>query len=183
MSDDNSTNTTATSVTSSLAELPLSPGDRELDPLVSIDTGNPDRDAHTRSADLLDVAKRPTMSFRSTRVSGADEGWTMEGDLTIGDVTRPITFAVEVGGVAVFPPGPAEPRRLRGDRRDPPQRLRPGLRHRAPQRRGQDPPGHAVHRTGGRGRLTAGHCSTTPSTPRESAASGRPSERAEGYAA
>lgn len=103
MSDDNSTNTTATSVTSSLAELPLSPGDRELDPLASIDTGNPDRDAHTRSADLLDVAKRPTMSFRSTRVSGADEDWTMEGDLTIGDVTRPITFAVEVGGVAVFP--------------------------------------------------------------------------------
>ncbi|WP_405535521.1 YceI family protein [Streptomyces sp. NBC_00075] len=144
MSNDNATNTTAAT---SVSDLPLSPGDWELDTLhsaanftirhlgitkvrgrftdlkavlyvgetaadvrvsaeialASIDTGNPDRDAHTRSADLLDVEKRPTMTFRSTRVSGADEDWTMEGDLTIGDVTRPITFAVELGGVAVFP--------------------------------------------------------------------------------
>ncbi len=47
--------------------------------LASIDTGNSDRDAHTRSAELLDVEKRPTMTFRSTRVSGEGEDWTMAG--------------------------------------------------------------------------------------------------------
>jgi len=147
MSNDNSTDVTATSVASAVSELPLSPGDWELDrlhsaanftirhlgitkvrgrftgleaalyvgetaadvrvsaeiALASIDTGNPDRDAHTRSADLLDVEKRPTMTFRSTRVSGAGEDWTMEGDLAIGDVTRPVSFAVDLGGVAVSP--------------------------------------------------------------------------------
>ncbi|WP_037668600.1 YceI family protein [Streptomyces griseus] len=71
--------------------------------LASLDTGNADRDAHTRSADLLDVEKRPTMVFRSTRVSGEGEDWSMEGDLTIGDVTRPVTFDVEFGGVVDSP--------------------------------------------------------------------------------
>ncbi|UUU21199.1 YceI family protein [Streptomyces sp. DSM 40750] len=71
--------------------------------LASLNTGNADRDAHTRSADLLDVEKRPTMAFRSTRVRGAGEEWSMEGDLTIGDVTRPVTLAVEFGGVVDSP--------------------------------------------------------------------------------
>ncbi|MFE7411881.1 YceI family protein [Streptomyces laurentii] len=71
--------------------------------LASIDTGNADRDAHVRAADLLDVEKRPTMTFRSTRITGAGEDWTMDGDLTIGDVTRPVAFAVEFGGVVDVP--------------------------------------------------------------------------------
>ncbi|MEU1201337.1 YceI family protein [Streptomyces sp. NPDC005813] len=79
--------------------------------LASIDTGNPDRDAHTRSADLLDVEKRPTMSFASTRVFGEGEEWSMEGDLTIGGVTRPVTLAVEFGGVV---DSPADQRRHAG---------------------------------------------------------------------
>ena len=58
--------------------------------LASIDTGNADRDAHTRSAELLDVEKRPTMTFRSTRMLGEGDDWTMAGDLSIGDVTRPV---------------------------------------------------------------------------------------------
>jgi len=39
--------------------------------IASIDTANADRDAHVLSPDLIDVAKRPTMVFRSTRVAGA----------------------------------------------------------------------------------------------------------------
>ncbi|MFC7982473.1 YceI family protein [Streptomyces sp. NPDC057336] len=73
--------------------------------LASIDTGNADRDAHVRASDLLDVEKRPTMTYRSTRVSGEGEDWTMEGELTIGDVTRPVTFAVEFGGLGAMPVG------------------------------------------------------------------------------
>ncbi|MYS88261.1 MULTISPECIES: YceI family protein [Streptomyces] len=71
--------------------------------LASIDTGNADRDAHVRASDLLDVEKRPTMTYRSTRVSGEGEDWTMEGELTIGEVTRPVTLAVEFGGLVDVP--------------------------------------------------------------------------------
>jgi polyisoprenoid-binding protein YceI len=51
------------------------------------------------------------MAFRSTRVSGEGEDWTSEGDLTIGDVTRPVTLAVEFGGVV---DSPADQRRHAG---------------------------------------------------------------------
>jgi polyisoprenoid-binding protein YceI len=71
--------------------------------LASIDTGNADRDAHVRASDLLDVEKRPTMTYRSTRVSGEGADWTMEGELTIGEVTRPVPLAVEFGGLVDVP--------------------------------------------------------------------------------
>ncbi|MER7083784.1 Polyisoprenoid-binding protein YceI [Saccharopolyspora kobensis] len=67
--------------------------------LASIDTGNADRDAHVLANDMLDVEKRPTMSFRSTGIRGDGEEWTLDGELTIGEVTRQISFAVEFGGV------------------------------------------------------------------------------------
>ena len=68
----------------------------------SIDTGNADRDAHVRGAELLDVERRPTMIYRSTEVRGDGDTWTVDGELTIGDVTRPLTLAVELGGVEAF---------------------------------------------------------------------------------
>ncbi len=70
--------------------------------IASIDTGNADRDAHVLSAELLDVARRPTMTFRSTGVRGAADEWVLDGHLTIGEVTRPIAFDIELGGVADF---------------------------------------------------------------------------------
>ncbi|WP_205625460.1 YceI family protein [Actinomadura atramentaria] len=69
----------------------------------SIDTGNRDRDAHVLSADLLDAVKRPRLEFRSTRVERDGETGTLTGDLTIGDVTRPVTLDVEFGGLVEFP--------------------------------------------------------------------------------
>ena len=74
--------------------------------LASIDTGNADRDAHVRSADLLDVERRPTMAFRSTTIAEARGGWTVVGDLTIGEITRPFELAVELGGIEDFPGSP-----------------------------------------------------------------------------
>jgi polyisoprenoid-binding protein YceI len=68
--------------------------------LASIDTGNADRDANLRSNDVLDVDRRPTMTFRSTSIDGSGHDWTLDGYLTIGDVTRPITLDVEYGGIA-----------------------------------------------------------------------------------
>ncbi len=70
--------------------------------LASIDTGNADRDAHLRTADLLDVENRPTMSYRTTSVHGAGSEWTVDGELTIGDVTAPVTLAVEIGDVGDY---------------------------------------------------------------------------------
>jgi polyisoprenoid-binding protein YceI len=72
----------------------------------SIDTDNLDRDTHVRSPDILDVERRPAIVFRSTRVAGAGSEWQVDGDLTIGDVTRPVSLAVELGGIESFPGGP-----------------------------------------------------------------------------
>lgn len=70
--------------------------------MTSIDTGNSERDAHLRSAELLDVENRPTMSFRSTNVRGEGSDWVADGELAIGDVTRPLSLTVELGGVEDF---------------------------------------------------------------------------------
>src|SRR5260221_14021329 len=56
----------------------------------SIDTANADRDAHVLSPDIIDVTKRPTMVFRSTRIAGDGSEYQIDGDLTIGDVRRPV---------------------------------------------------------------------------------------------
>jgi polyisoprenoid-binding protein YceI len=43
------------------------------------------------------------MTFRSTGVQGADDEFTLSGELTIGDVTRPVDLDVEFGGLEMFP--------------------------------------------------------------------------------
>jgi polyisoprenoid-binding protein YceI len=72
----------------------------------SIDTGQPDRDAHLRSGDFLDVAAYPTLDFRSTTVkSHSGNEFVLAGDLTIKGVTRPVELAVEFEGVGRSPYG------------------------------------------------------------------------------
>ena len=72
----------------------------------SINTNNSDRDAHLKSADFLDVQNHPTLTFESTRIAhdGADD-WTLEGELTIRGVTKPVTLDVEFLGTAEDPMG------------------------------------------------------------------------------
>src|SRR5262249_2291991 len=74
--------------------------------IASIDTGIADRDAHVLSADIVDVARRPTIAFRSTSITGEHERFDIDGELTIGDGTKPVTLSVEFGGVEHFPGGP-----------------------------------------------------------------------------
>jgi polyisoprenoid-binding protein YceI len=64
--------------------------------VASVETRDVQRDGHLKSADFFDVEKYPTMTFKSTKVSatGAGEG-TVEGDLTIRDVTKSVVFHVE----------------------------------------------------------------------------------------
>jgi polyisoprenoid-binding protein YceI len=73
--------------------------------VASIDTANADRDAHVLSPDIIDVTRRPTLTFRSTGVQAAESGYLVDGELTIGEVTRPVTLAVELGGVEDFVDG------------------------------------------------------------------------------
>jgi polyisoprenoid-binding protein YceI len=72
----------------------------------SIDTGAPDRDNHLRSADFLDVERFPQLTFRSTGVHDVREsGFRLAGELTIRDVTRPVTLEVEFDGMITNPYG------------------------------------------------------------------------------
>jgi polyisoprenoid-binding protein YceI len=66
--------------------------------LASVTTGNEQRDGHVRSADFLDVANFPTMTYRSTglRQDGAD--YVLDGELTLHGVTRSVPLALEVTG-------------------------------------------------------------------------------------
>jgi polyisoprenoid-binding protein YceI len=74
----------------------------------SIDTRSEDRDAHLRSPDFFDVATFPKIKFVSTSVKDAGaEKVTVEGELTIKDVTRPITIQFEYTGTATDPYGNA----------------------------------------------------------------------------
>ena len=72
----------------------------------SIDTGTPDRDAHLRSADFLDVERYPEMTFTSTAVEQVDaELYRVTGDLTIKDVTRSVAVDFALTGSALDPFG------------------------------------------------------------------------------
>jgi len=73
--------------------------------VASIDTGQPDRDTHLRSADFFHVDQHPTMTFRSTRIEPVDGSYTMTGDLTLKGVTRAVTLEVESNGLAASPDG------------------------------------------------------------------------------
>jgi len=66
----------------------------EIDP-ASIDTRTPMRDDDLRSSNFFDVAKFPTLTFQSTKVTKGDgNALSVEGNLTMHGVTKPVTLAV-----------------------------------------------------------------------------------------
>ena len=76
--------------------------------VASVDTRNADRDGHLQSGDFFDVASFPKITFASTSVkeSGSDK-IAVEGNLTIKDVTKPISIEFEYSGTATDPFGNA----------------------------------------------------------------------------
>jgi polyisoprenoid-binding protein YceI len=65
----------------------------------SVDTRNTQRDEHLRSAEFFDVEQWPDITFRSTRIEEvAENALVVSGDLTIRDVTKPITIPIEFTG-------------------------------------------------------------------------------------
>ena len=62
----------------------------------SINTHEPQRDEHLKSPDFFDVAKYPTLTFKSSKVEKAGEGkLRVTGDLTIHGVTKQVVLEVE----------------------------------------------------------------------------------------
>ncbi|NUK39222.1 YceI family protein [Streptomyces lunaelactis] len=74
--------------------------------IASVDTGIADRDNHLRTGDFFEAEKFPTMTFRSTHAEqlGGDK-YRITGDLTIKDVTRPLSIDLDFNGSATDPYG------------------------------------------------------------------------------
>jgi polyisoprenoid-binding protein YceI len=78
-----------------------------IDTTTLTSTGIQQRDDHLRSADFLDVANYPTITFKSTKIEPVGDGKSgkVTGDLTIRGVTRPVTLDVEFLGQTKDPWG------------------------------------------------------------------------------
>jgi polyisoprenoid-binding protein YceI len=72
----------------------------------SITTGNDQRDGHLKSDDFFAAEKYPKLTFKSTAIQKLDEEtYNLTGNLTIRDVTKPVTLKVTYGGQIIDPWG------------------------------------------------------------------------------
>lgn len=91
-------------VTGTLTYDPQNPAQSSVEAVIDTNsmssTGLQQRDDHLRSPDFLDVAKYPTITFKSTKVEAYDDNTRAKvtGDLTIRDVTRSVVLDVEFLG-------------------------------------------------------------------------------------
>lgn len=76
----------------------------------SVNTNVAARDNHLRTADFFEVAKYPTLSFKSNRIERRPGGYVAIGDLTIKDVTKQIRIPFRFFGP--LPGGPDQPERV-----------------------------------------------------------------------
>jgi polyisoprenoid-binding protein YceI len=61
----------------------------------TVNTNEPQRDAHLKSADFLDVEKYPTLAFKSKKVERDGDDWKVTGDLTLHGVTKQVVLKVD----------------------------------------------------------------------------------------
>lgn len=72
----------------------------------SVDTREPQRDGHLRSADFFDVEDNPKITFQSTSVTPIDdEDFEVEGDFTLHGITRPLKLTATLEGTETDPQG------------------------------------------------------------------------------
>ncbi len=76
----------------------------EID-VVSVDTGNTDRDNHLRANEFFDAPNHPKILFKSTKVEKKGDDYVVHGDLTIRGVTKPVSLDVEFAGTSKNPYG------------------------------------------------------------------------------
>jgi polyisoprenoid-binding protein YceI len=73
--------------------------------LDSIDTNNAQRDDDLRSSNFFEVDKYPKMTYRSTGIRRSEDGFDVDGELTLHGVTRQVTLALDVNGFTRDPFG------------------------------------------------------------------------------
>jgi polyisoprenoid-binding protein YceI len=74
--------------------------------VASVDTNEPQRDAHLRSADFFDADTYEDLAFESTRIEVIDEDtYRIVGNLTLHGVTNELALTAEINGVDVDPYG------------------------------------------------------------------------------
>lgn len=73
--------------------------------VASIDTREPKRDDHLRSADFFDAENYPSMTFASKKIEGQGDEVTVHGDLTIRGMTKPVTLKGKYRGENTDPWG------------------------------------------------------------------------------
>ncbi len=74
--------------------------------VASVDTREPQRDEHLRSADFFEAERFPRIEFRSTAIRPLDdEEFEIDADLTIHGVTRPVTLKAVFEGAETDPQG------------------------------------------------------------------------------
>ncbi len=72
----------------------------------SVSTGSEQRDGHLKAEDFFNVEKYPKLTFVSTNVARTGESkFILTGDLTIRDVTKPVSLDVVFEGNVVDPWG------------------------------------------------------------------------------
>ena len=70
----------------------------------SIDTDNPDRDAHLRSRDFLDVQAFPQIRYTGLRLTVVrPDSWQLDGQLTLKSVTQPVRLNINYLGTGTGP--------------------------------------------------------------------------------
>ncbi|MET0990140.1 MAG: YceI family protein [Glaciihabitans sp.] len=69
--------------------------------MASVNTNQVDRDNHLKTGDFFLIEEYPTMNFVSTSISADGDDLTIEGNLTLRGVTKPVVLKGEFGGVVV----------------------------------------------------------------------------------
>jgi polyisoprenoid-binding protein YceI len=73
--------------------------------LSSIDTNNAQRDDDLRSANFLEIETHPIMTYRSTGIRHSEDGFDVDGELTLHGVSRQVPLTLDVNGFTRDPFG------------------------------------------------------------------------------
>lgn len=83
-----------------IGERPVDSSVKATIQMATVDSGDQTRDDHLRSSDFFDVENWPTAMFQSTGITWDGTQGTVLGDLTIRDITNPLTLDLEfLGGL------------------------------------------------------------------------------------